>query len=460
MASPHILVFPFMAKGHTFPMLQLARLLLCHGANVTLITTPGNRPFISSCLSDTIISVIDIPFPQDVQSIPPGVESTDKLPDISLWPDLVAATKLMQPHFEQVLESLPRISFMITDCFLGWTLDSANKYYIPRVACYPMGTFQLCLAHLVSDGCFVAGEEGIKLVDFPWIKMKREDFEPIFIDPESVKGTKAYEITIEQIRANSKSHGSVVNTFYELESVFNDFWNSKIGPRAWCVGPLSMAEPQKIKSANYQTPWWISWLDQMREAGKPVLYVAFGTQVEISQAQFREIQIALEKSGVNFLWLVRKNELDDGFEERAKSRGTVVKEWVDQREILEHETVRGFLCHCGWSSVMESICAKVPILAWPMMWEQPLNARMVVDVAGVGLRVEGCNGFVESEALAKAAKELMEGSASEEVRKKAEEVGGAAVKAVEEGGSSWKALDQLINELHTRIHSDNHLTYN
>ncbi|KAL0366634.1 UNVERIFIED_CONTAM: UDP-glycosyltransferase 90A1 [Sesamum radiatum] len=188
----------------------------------------------------------------------------------------------------------------------------------------------------------------------------------------------------------------------------------------------------------------------MREEGKPVLYVAFGTQVEISTAQFREIQIGLEKSAVNFLWLVRKNasELEEGFEERVRSRGMVVKEWVDQREILEHETVRGFLCHCGWSSVMESICAKVPILAWPMMWEQPLNARMVVDVAGVGLRVESCNGFVDSEVLAKAAKELMEGGAGEKVRKKAEEVGRAAVKAVEEGGSSWKALDQLINELH------------
>ncbi|KAL0366633.1 UNVERIFIED_CONTAM: UDP-glycosyltransferase 90A2 [Sesamum radiatum] len=179
MASPRILLFPFMAKGHTFPMLQLARLLLRHGATVTLITTPGNRPFISSCLSDTTVSIIDIPFPQDVQSIPPGVESTDKLPDISLWPDLLAATKLMQAHFEQVLESLPRISFMITDFFLGWTLDSANKYNIPRLACYPMGTFQLCLARLVSGSRFVAGEEGIKLADFPWIKLKREDFDPI-----------------------------------------------------------------------------------------------------------------------------------------------------------------------------------------------------------------------------------------------------------------------------------------
>ncbi|KAK4421534.1 UDP-glycosyltransferase 90A1 [Sesamum alatum] len=259
---------------------------------------PRQPSFISSCLSDTTVSIIDIPFPQDVQSIPPGVESTDKLPDISLWPDLLAATKLMESHFEQILESLPLISFMITDVFLGWTLDSANKYNIARLACYPMSTFPLCLARLVSA------------------------------DPERVKGTKAYEITTEQIRASSKSHGIVANTFYELDSVFNDFWNSKIGPRAWCLRPLSLAEPKKIKLVNYQTPWWISRLDQMLEEGRPVLYVAFGTQVEISPAQFREIQIGLEKSGVNFLWLVRKNvsELEEGFEERVRSRGMVVKE--------------------------------------------------------------------------------------------------------------------------------------
>ncbi|MQK22673.1 hypothetical protein EI013_30365, partial [Escherichia coli] len=92
---------------------------------------------------------------------------------------------------------------------------------------------------------------------------------------------------------------------------------------------------------------------------------------EMSHEQLEEIATGLEESMVNFLWVIRKDEwgLPDGFEEKVKSRGIVVREWVDQREILMHESVEGFLSHCGWNSVLESICAGVPILAWPMMAE-------------------------------------------------------------------------------------------
>ncbi|CAI9784827.1 unnamed protein product [Fraxinus pennsylvanica] len=46
--------------------------------------------------------------------------------------------------------------------------------------------------------------------------------------------------------------------------------------------------------------------------------------------------------------------------------------WLDQK--------LGFLSHRDWNSVLESISAKVPILALPMMAEQPLNAKMVVEL--------------------------------------------------------------------------------
>ncbi|KAL3505086.1 hypothetical protein ACH5RR_034927 [Cinchona calisaya] len=50
------------------------------------------------------------------------------------------------------------------------------------------------------------------------------------------------------------------------------------------------------------------------------------------------MKTGLEKSGVNFLWVVRKNDLDliDGFENKVEDKGLVVKEWIDQRQILEH----------------------------------------------------------------------------------------------------------------------------
>ncbi|CAI9753141.1 unnamed protein product [Fraxinus pennsylvanica] len=146
MASPHVLLFPFMSKGHTIPILHLASLLLHRGASVTLITTPANRPFISTALSNTTVSIIDIPFPQNIDGIPPSVESTDKLPDMSQWPQLAIAAKLMKLGFEKALASLPRISFMVTDGFLGWTLESAQKFGIPRLVYYGMSNFSMALS--------------------------------------------------------------------------------------------------------------------------------------------------------------------------------------------------------------------------------------------------------------------------------------------------------------------------
>ncbi|KAL4570756.1 hypothetical protein LXL04_026418 [Taraxacum kok-saghyz] len=115
----------------------------------------------------------------------------------------------------------------------------------------------------------------------------------------------------------------------------------------------------------------------------------------------------------------------------------IVGEWVDQREIL--------------NSVMESICLEVPILAWPMMADQHLNARMVVEEIKIGLRVQTCDGsvrgFVKSEGLKKMVKDLMEGERGKEVRKKVMEVGKAAKAAMAEDGSSWRTMDELIDDV-------------
>ena len=158
---------------------------------------------------------------------------------------------------------------------------------------------------------------------------------------------------------------------------------------------------------------------------------------------------------MNFLWVIRKSEseISDEFEKRVKDRGIVVRDWVDQREILMHESVQGFLSHCGWNSVLESICAcaGVPILAWPMMADQHLNARMVVEEIKVGLRVEtfdgSVRGFVKWEGLKKMVKELIEREKGKEVRMKCKEVAEKAMKAIGEGGSSKCTLDLLIDEM-------------
>lgn len=454
MASPHVVLFPFMSKGHIIPIFDLARLLLRSGISVTVFTTPASRPFFSDSLSNTNVNIIDIPFPQNIEGIPVGVESTDKLPSMSLFVPFASATKSMKPNFEQALASLSPVTFMITDSFLPWTLDSANKLGIPRFAYYGMTTFSLSLMRSSGDvlRTELSDDEMFTLPDFPWIKLTRNDFDSPFREREP-KGP-FFDFAMEEAMATSKSYGLIVNSFYELESVYVDHFNSKFSPRAWCVGPFCPATAPLQE--RLEKPSYIKWLDEMLEQGKSVLYVAFGTQAEISPEQLKEIKIGLEKSEVNFLWVVRKSidEMDDGFENRVKNRGLVVTEWVDQREILNHGSVQGFLSHCGWNSVVESICVKVPILAWPMMTDQHLNARMVVEEIKIGLKVEtrdgSVRGFVKCEGLEKPIRELMEGDKGKEARKKVNEIGEAAINAVKEGGSSWQSLNDLILELTTR----------
>ncbi|CAN1140231.1 UDP-glycosyltransferase 90A2, partial [Linum perenne] len=70
--------------------------------------------------------------------------------------------------------------------------------------------------------------------------------------------------------------------------------------------------------------------------------VAFGSQSEISRSQLKEIAQGLQDSGVKFLWVIRTQEpeLGEEFEARVKDRGVMVREWVDQREILSHPSVK------------------------------------------------------------------------------------------------------------------------
>ncbi|KAL5582542.1 hypothetical protein UlMin_014984 [Ulmus minor] len=451
--SRHVVLFPFMSKGHTIPLLHLARLLLNRRIAVTLFTTQSNRPFIATSLADTSAAIINLPFPENLPDIPAGIESTDKLPSMSLFYSFANSTSLIQTHFERALETLlPPVSFIVSDAFLWWTQESASKFGIPRLVFYGMAIYPMVLLRSVFRNNLLSGvrsnKELFTITTFPWIKITIDDMGPEFSNPE--KNPQASKFVSKASEATLRSFGIIVNNFYELEPIFVDYFNEEYFPKAWCIGPLCLADE---KSKAQKLSWPVQWLDQKLEEEKSVLYVAFGSQAEISGEKLGEIAKGLEESEVNFLWVLRKKEaeLPDGFEERVKERGLIVKDWVDQREILAHDCVKGFLSHCGWNSVMESVCAGVPILAWPMMAEQHLNARMVAEEIKVALRVETCDGsvrgFVKWDGLKKMVKELMEGDLGNQVRKKVEEVAEMAKMAMEEErGSSWRTLEELIGE--------------
>jgi UDP:flavonoid glycosyltransferase YjiC (YdhE family) len=154
---------------------------------------------------------------------------------------------------------------------------------------------------------------------------------------------------------------------------------------------------------------------------------------------------------LDFIWAVRPVDADlgPGFEERVQGRGKVVREWVDQRAILAHECVKGFLSHGGWNSALESISAGVPLAVWPMGAEQPLNAKLVVDELGVGIRVppksEAVSGMARSEQIARVTCDLITEETGVEVARKIAVLAAKAREAVAEAGSSWRAVEELIS---------------
>ncbi|KAJ0611007.1 putative trans-zeatin O-beta-D-glucosyltransferase [Helianthus annuus] len=165
-------------------------------------------------------------------------------------------------------------------------------------------------------------------------------------------------------------------------------------------------------------------------------------------------------SDQKFVWVVREADkgdvfsddiirvkLPEGFEDRVKDRGLVVREWAPQLDILAHPSIGGFMSHCGWNSCIESMSMGVPIVAWPMHSDQPNNAILVTNILKIGFLVKDwCRReeVVASAAVEKAVRKLMGTNEGEEMRKRAVALGREVRKYVIDGGITQTELGSFI----------------
>lgn len=124
------------------------------------------------------------------------------------------------------------------------------------------------------------------------------------------------------------------------------------------------------------------------------MFLCFGSKGTFSKEQFKEMAVGLERSNQRFLWVVRSQlELEvlllEGFLERTKDRGLVVKSWAPQVAILSHESVGGFVTHCGWNSITEVVSYGVPMVAWPLYAEQEVNSVVLVEEMKLAIPIFG-----------------------------------------------------------------------
>ncbi|KAM3220054.1 scopoletin glucosyltransferase [Capsicum annuum] len=454
----HIFFFPMMAHGHIIPTLDMAKLFVSRGAKATIITTPLNLPIFTQAIEKIKhlgfeINVKAIRFPAVEAGLPEGCERMDQLTSDDLVPKFIKATTMLQEQLELLLREC-HPNALVADMFFPWATESAAKFDIPRLVFHGMGFFALCasenLRHYKPQKNVSSDTEPFLVPNLPHkIKLTRMKLAPH--DREETEMTKF----MEQVKkSESTSFGVIVNSFYELEPDYADYYRHVLGKRAWHIGPILLCNrknEEKLQK-NEDKHACLQWLDTKRQSS--VMYVSFGSMSNLTDSQIEEIALGLEASEQEFIWVVRKGKIPEGFEERTKEKGLVIRGWAPQVLILDHQAIGAFLTHCGWNSTLEGVSAGVPMATWPMFAEQFFNEQLITEVVRIGVAV-GAEKWsrevenVKSEAIAKAVKRAMVGEESKEMRRRAKEVKKMANKAVEEGGSSYSDLNTLFRDLRT-----------
>ncbi|KAJ3695409.1 hypothetical protein LUZ60_000786 [Juncus effusus] len=456
----HIVIFPFMAKGHTIPLLQLAAFLSSHhNLSIRLITTPSNSSFFHAHLPSHLhpnISILSLPFPS-FPPLPPRIESTDSLPSHSLYPVFLEATTLLLSPFRQLLSLLsPPPLCLISDFFLGFTLLVTKELNIPRVVFHGMSTFSMALCKSLAfklppdDGAL------FNLTGTPPSLMLTRDIVPQDIlsfsnsDDPMTHVLMNYVFNMKDVgNTDTSSWGILVNSFTDVDQGFvkllESFYHE--GARAWLMGPLCLLAESMLNEETIDEESCLAWLDERKKSPNSVVYVSFGTQTHVSDEQLDEVAHGLVASVHPFIWAVRSKTWipPESLTTDISSKGKIVRGWVPQKQVLGHRSVGGFITHCGWNSILESICYGVPLLCWPMIAEQALNEKHVVEILGNGVSIGAKRGeILGRKEVERGVKELIEEG---KVREKAKELRRAAEVAVAEGGASRVVIQELLDKL-------------
>ncbi|KAF8095638.1 hypothetical protein N665_0328s0017 [Sinapis alba] len=468
----HVLFFPFMAHGHMIPVLDMVKLFSRRGAKATILTTPSNSKILEKSIeafknqnTDLEIGIKIFDFPCVDLGLPEGCDSVDfissyKKPEAGeLLLKLFLSTKYMKQQLESFIETT-KPSCLVADMFFPWSTESAEKFGVPRLVFHGTSFFSLCCFYNMSTHKphkkVATNSTPFVIPGLPGgVVMTAEQAN--IADDETPMGKIMKEIG----ESESTSFGVLVNSFYELESAYADFYSTNVAKRVWHIGPLSLCNREFAEKAgrgqkeNIHEQECLKWLESKTPGS--VIYVSFGSGNNFTDEQMLEIAAGLEGSGQSFVWVVGEKEewLPEGYEERMKGKGLIIRGWAPQVLILDHKAVGGFVTHCGWNSAIEGIAAGLPMVTWPKGAEQFYNEKLLTKVLGIGVNVGATElvkkgKLISRQEVEKAVREVMSGGETEERRIRAKKLGEMAKVAVGDGGSSYSDLNRLMEELNSR----------
>jgi hypothetical protein len=463
-AGKQVVLYPSPGMGHLVSMIELGKLFAARGLAVSILIvqlpfedTAARGPFLAGVTACNP-SITFHTFPQ-----------VDLPPVQSDHPEAITfeVARVSNPHLRGFLAaSSPAV--LVVDFFCSVALDVAAELGIPGYCFFTSGAEALCfflylpVLHAQTTASF--RDMGEELVHVPGISPFPASHA---VRPLMRRDDAAYRGFLSVTPYLCRSQGIIVNTSISLEPRAVDAIGAGLctppglpTPPVHCIGPLIKSEEVGVNKHGEEC---LAWLDA-QPAKDSVVFLCFGSLGVFGARQIREIAVGLEASGERFLWVVRSPPSDDparkfektpepdldallpeGFLRRTRGRGLVVKSWAPQRDVLAHDAVGGFVTHCGWNSILESVMAGVPMLAWPLYAEQRINRVFLEKELGLAVAVEGYDkDVVGADEVASKVRWLMDSDGGRVLRERTAAAMRQAKEALREGGESDVALARLV----------------
>ncbi|KAL8493948.1 hypothetical protein ACS0TY_024933 [Phlomoides rotata] len=432
-----VIMIPLPCQSHLNQLLQLSALIASHNIPVHYLGSATHNRQVKlrhhGLKPNTISQIQFHDFPTlPIDAPDPDPNASDKTP-MHLAPATYAYMGLRKPfgEFARQISLQARRVVVIYDRMIAEAARDAVT--IPNVESYAfncLSAFNLFYILWEALGKPFKVDQGMK--DLPSVREFIPDAAMEFI-----------------VSANIEERaGDIHNTCRLLDHTYLDLMHKEeiSGSRKqWAIRPSIIRQERRHTC--------LDWLD--KQAPRSVIYVSFGTTTSFTNEAATELAMGLEASK-KFIWVlrdadkadifvgdVRKIEVPEGFEERVGEYGIIVREWAPQLEILSHESVGGFMSHCGWNSCFESLTMGVPIAAWPIHSDQPINAIFLTEILRVGIRVRDWKeGVVKAADVQKVVERLIGSEEGNKVRKRAEEI--SAALNVSMTGECFREMEAFI----------------
>ncbi|TYJ44181.1 hypothetical protein E1A91_A03G204800v1 [Gossypium mustelinum] len=454
----HVLMVTLTAQGHLNPMLRLAKRLVDEGLHVTLATTQFGCHRILKAVTTTTTTTDATNFISGIRllSFPDGFNlDYDRGANLDHYMDSLAKvgpfslSNLIKQHYHHT-----KLSCIISNPFVSWAVDAALENGIPCAMLW----IQPCSLYAIYYRFYKLNQFPTTLIsnmiiELPGLPLLHTEDLPSFLLPSNSFGG-VFKLLSDMFETIKKYKWVLANSFFELEKEAIESMTElcPIRPVGPLVPPSLLDQHQSLDvGIEMKKPdeTSLDWLNKQRPHS--VIYVSFGSLAVLSAKTMEAIATALKNTKHPFLWVVKTaGQLPLGFEEETKTQGLIIP-WSLQTKVLAHPSIACFITHCGWNSMLEALVAGVPMIAYPQWSDQPTNAKLVVDVFKVGLKLKpGPNGVISNEDIEECINQMLSGPEFEGFKKNAAVLKQAAREAVTSGGSSERNIRLFVNEIARR----------